>query len=361
MKKRSLALLLALCLALPLALGTGAAGSHISLFIGDGIWEGDARAPFIESVGRQLIPVSALGALPGMKITVSERLGSVLIERGETYLSLNLESGTALEPDGNISEHPIYRYGGELYIAPDKVCAVFGLTFETAYAADGFLSARIGDGSELLSFEELLSVYAGTSEGAESVRLSVPAGRTVAGVFMHPVLLVPAAGSVGALCRALGAHRATFALSPGDVEKYAAVLLDIYAAGHTVAWYMDSAYVLGERRLDGFIREMTEANAFLFALLGKTSRVYVSIELYAVVPEIDGYYKKSCRMNLIAEDLENERIVNMTLHDSPMYGIYNFSLSGDYDSRRLYADFFRKFDAYSTLVSMPLSEAAAGQ
>ncbi len=361
MKKRSLALLLAFFLALSLLPGLHAADSHISLFIGDGIWEGDARAPFIESGGLRLIPVSALGALPGMEITVSERLGSVLIERGETYLSINLESGTALESDGSISEHPIYRYGGELYILPDKVCGVFGLTFETAYAADGFLSARLGDGTELLSFEELLSVYSGISEGAESVFLSVPSGRTASGVFMHPVLLMPTAGSVGALCEALGAHRATFALAPDDVEKYASALPAIYAAGHTVAWYMDSAYVLGERPLKTFIDEMTQANTYLFALLGKTARVYVSIELYAVVPEIDGYYKKSCRINLIAEDLENERVVNMTLYDSPMYGIYNFSLSGDYDSRRLYADFFRKFDAYTTLVSMPLSEAAAGQ
>ena len=66
-------------------------------------------------------------------------------------------------------------------------------------------------------------------------------------------------------------------------------------------------------------------------------------------------------MNLVADDLSSERMTDMALAESPNNGIFNFSLSTDADTRALYSGFFRKFDTYPALRSMPLTEAGADQ
>ena len=106
---------------------------------------------------------------------------------------------------------------------------------------------------------------------------------------------------------------------------------------------------------------MEHANAQLFPLLGKTVRVYISTEAYGDIPSIAGYYKKSCRMHLVADDLRNERVLRLTLNDSPMLGIYNFSLASDRETRLFYNEFFKKFDATEGLRSMPVTEAGPRQ
>ena len=351
MKKTFLALL---CILLSCLCICGAsAADRASLFIGDSVWQDDALLPFLETDGKQLVPVSAFETL-GVKITLSETLGWLLLQKDGAYLSYNLHFGTVLEETGMVSEAGIYRYGGEIYLAPEPICEKFGLTFTTVYASDGYLAARLTNGSETLEFSELLGLY--TESGETSLPyLYNPTGKTVAGSFMYPMILRPAAANVPGLVRLLGNHAATFALSPDSLANYTDVLPAIYAAGHTVAYYMDGGDF---SHPDTFLEKMEAANELLFALLGKTVRIYVSPEIQTTVPNIEGYHKKTCRMHLVVDDLASDRVVNITLTESPKFNIFNFSLASDRDTRSHYNSFFKKFDTLKHLRSMHVTESS---
>ncbi len=357
MKTSKIAKVLCVLLSCLLFALSASAADRASLFIRDSAWEKDSLLPFIEAEGKHLIPVSAFREIPALRVSLSETLGSLLIEGEDGYLSYNLNFGTCLTEDGTVTAAEIYRYGGELYLAPEAICAKFGLTFETTYASDGYLAARLTDSSESLTFSELLSLY--TDDGKSALPyLYNPTGRTVGGLFLYPILLVPAAANIGTLLNLLDAHPMTFAIPPKDIRKYESVIPAIFAAGHTVAYYMDAADLEDP---DAFLQRMEHANAQLFPLLGKTVRVYISTEAYGDIPSIAGYYKKSCRMHLVADDLRNERVLRLTLNDSPMLGIYNFSLASDRETRLFYNEFFKKFDTTEGLRSMPVTEAGPRQ
>lgn len=329
------------------------AAERSSLFIRDSAWENDSLLPFLEADDKQLVPISAFDTFESITVTLSETLGSLLVADENGYLSYNLNFGTCLDESGSITQTTVYRYGGELYVSPEPICEKFGLSFQTTYASDGFLAARLTDGSETLTFNELLSLYT-DSEKAALPYLYNPTGRTVGGTFMYPVLLIPAVANIGNLLPLLDTHSVTFALSPSDISKYASVLPGIYAGGHTVAYYMDVSDFDAPAE---FLAKMEEANDILFALTGKTSRIYISTEPYASIPRFDNYYSKSCRMNLIGEDLRTERIVYITL-EAPSFSVFNFSLASDRESRLLYERFFQRFDARTDYRSMPMTESS---
>lgn len=329
------------------------ANDRATLFVGDGVWENDSLLTFIEADGKELLPASVFSEF-SVEVTLSEKAGSLLLLRGDSFLSYNLGSGKVLDESGVIEEAAIYRYGGEIYLEPSRVCEKFSLNFSTIYASDGYLSARLTDGSEALEFSELLKLYTDTAKQPLPF-LYNPTGKTVAGSFMHPIIIMPAAANIKDLVKLVGKHSLTFAISPSRLASYAAVLPDIYAAGHTVAFYMDSADMADT---NGFAEQMNEANDWLFSFIGKTTKIYVSTELVKATPNIEGYYKKCCNMHLVADDLASERVVNITLNESPKYSIYNFSLASDRDSRIYYSDFFKKFDTFTHLRSMPVTESS---
>jgi len=354
MKKRFAALL---CILLScLLLLPASANDRPSLFLGDTVWQEDALLPFLEADGKHLIPVSTFAQF-GITLTLSETLGSLLMEKETSYLSYNLNFGTVLDEKGNVTKTNIYRYGGELYLDPQLICEKFGLQFSTEFASDGYLAARLTDGSETLEFSELLSLYADSGE-TPLPYLYNPTGKTVGGTFMYPMLLRPAAANVRGIVNLLGGHTATFVLSPDNIETYADVLPDIFAGGHTVAYYMDPA---GHADTDAFRTRMETANAWLFAFLGKTARVYISPEQHNAIPKIEGYFGKSCRMHLVVDDLASERVVNMTLSESPGYNVFNFSLASDRQTSSYYTGFFKRFDTFKHLRAMPMTEAGALQ
>ena len=352
---RAVALLLAalLCI-LPMA-----AAGHATLYVGDSAYHGDSLSPFIESNGRQLVPLAAFGEFDALTLTVSESLGSFLLEGADSvWLSVSLGRGESLDETGEVHRFALYRYNGELYVEPTTICEKFGLSFETIYAADGYLRARLTDGSETLTFPELLAAYETTGSTGAPVSLAAITDRTVDGTFLQPIFLDPRTDAVAGLVRLSGRHGATCAIAPASLAAYADVLPLIYASGHTVAYYADADALASPIT---FAAEMQAANDLLFTLLGKTTRIYVSTAPASDMPAIDGYFGKSCRMNLVAEDLSSERMTNMVLAESPSYGVFNFSLSTDADSRALYRGFFRKFDTYPALRAMPLTEASAAQ
>lgn len=345
----SLMVLFALCV-LP-----SSANTRATLFINDNAWDDDSLLPFIESGSKMLIPAIAFSAFGHISITHSDVLGSLLIKDGERYLSYNLNFGSCLDENGNVFETGIYRYGGEIYLEPYAVCEKFGLKFETAFAPDGYLAARLSDGGELLTFKELLFAYSDISE-KDIPYLYNPEGKTLPGAFVHPILKLPSVVNVKPAIEALENHRATFAISPDEIWKYADMLPGIYAAGHTIAYYMDANL---DTDKDKFEKEMQDANEYLFSVVGKTCRVYVSELQYDSIPKIDGYFPKHCKTHLVVGDLEDDLMVNMVLWELPAMGEFNFFMTSDKDTRQYYKSFFNKLDQYKDLSPMPLNEASS--
>lgn len=354
--KRRIAALLLLCTFLCLCPAAGET-HYISLFVNDSAYARDEVLPFIESGGKTLVPLDAFDAFAALTVTEDEALSALLLagEDGR-FLSFSLASGVCLDETGARQSVSVYRYGDGYYIEPTLPTEKFGLSFSTAYAQNGRLCARLCDGGETLSFEELLALYAVRGDDRPALSFTIPARKTLGGVFMHPVFLRPSVGDVPRLLALAGRHAATFAVSPADVRKFADVLPDICGGGHEIAYYMPE-----DANAAAFKTEMENANRFLFTLLGKTVRVYISTALYKDIPRIDGYFAKSCRMHLLAEDLASERMVDMALHDSPAFNVYNFSLATDGEARARYAAFFAEFDKTENLRSMPLGIAAAVQ
>lgn len=357
MKNRIFTAFLSLVLLFSLLAVPAHASNRATLFINDSEWEDDSLLPFIETEGKMLLPVSAFASLGKIKVKRSDTLGSLLFDDGERFLSFNLNFGTRLDEAGTVAKCSIYRYGGEIYLEPYAICEKFALKFETAFAPDGYLAARICDGNELTDFVSLLNAYS-DSEKQDIPHLYNPTGKTVAGSFMHPVLLVPTLANLPFAMEAVGNHRMTFALSPREIESYAKVIPSIYAKGHTIVYYMDLSLDVDA---DVFRAEMEYANKFLFSLVGATSRVYVSADSYENIPKINGYFAKACNIHLVVDDLGNNRIINFTLYDSPNRGIYNFSIASDRQSRSYYSYFFNQFDRFEALRSMPLTASSSIQ
>ncbi len=357
MKNRIIAAFLSLLMIFVLLLLPVHASDRATLFINDREWVRDSLLPFIETEGKMLLPAPAFALLGSISVTRSDTLGSLLIEDGEKFISFNLNFGTCLDEGGNLSESAIYRYGGEIYLEPHIICEKFGLKFETAFAPDGYLAARICDGSQLLEFGTLLNAYSDNSR-VEVPYLYNPTGKTVAGSFVHPMLLMPTIANITAALNALGNHRCTFALSPQSIENYSKILPEIYSRGHTVVYYMDTSL---DTNPVVFRAIMDEANKYLFSLVGRTSRIYVCTGEYDEIPKIDGYFAKSCNVHLVVDDLRNNRMINLALYDSPNRGVYNFSLASDRQTRSYYSYFWSQFDRFEALRSMPLTESSSAK
>lgn len=341
------ALILLLC-ALP-----AFASEHATLYINDTEWEDDSILPFIESEGKTLVPAMAFAQFAGIDIKQSDVLGSLLIESREHYLSFNLNFGTCLDEEGTVLNCNIFRYGGQIYLEPDTVCEKFGLEFETAFAPDGYLTARLTDGSETADFETLLSSHSDDSKTSIPY-LYNPTGKTAAGSFVHPIMLMPSAANIEEAIKLLGSNGVSFAVSPTEIKQYAAVIPKIYAHGHTLVYYMDAASDTAV-----FKAQMDDANKYLFSLVGKVSRIYVSTEKYEDIVQIDGYFAKSCRLHLVVDDLKNDRMINTALYTNPVGGSFNFSLTSDRATRSYYSYFFSRLAAFKTLRSMPLRESSS--
>lgn len=357
MKNRIIAAFLSLTLLLAVCITSVSAADRATLFVGDREWEDDSLLPFIETEEKTLLPASCFASLGEISITRSDALGSLLFERGDKFLSYNLNFGTVLDENGAVSDVSIYRYGGEIYLEPYPICEKFDLKFETAFAPDGYLAARITNGDDLSSFNDLLGAYSEISE-QELPYLYNPTGKTVAGSFMHPILLVPTFANMELVLDTVTAHRITFAISPSDIEGYAKIIPEIYAKGHTLVYYMDISI---DTDIAKFRAEMDAANRFLFSLTGKTSRVYVSVDAPESIPKIDGYFAKSCSIHLVVDDLRNNSMINFALYDSPNRGVFNFSLASDRQTRSYYPYFFNQFDRFEALRSMPMTESSSIQ
>ncbi len=354
MKKRIYAAFLSLILIFSMAVPAFAL-DRATLFINDNGWEDDSLLPFIETEGKMLLPASSFAKLGDIKVTHSDTLGSLLIEEAEKYISFNLSFGTYIDESGNVSECKIYRYGGEIYLEPYAICEKFGIWFETAFAPDGYLAARISNEEERTPFEQLLGAYA-DSEKADVPYLYNPTGKTVAGSFMHPLLLVPSLANLSYAIEAVGNHKMSFAIAPADIKTYSKLIPKIYAKGHSIVYYMDASLAANK---EVFRAQMEEANQYLFSLVGKTSRIYVSSDAYERIPKIDGYFAKSCNLHLVVDDLRNNRMINFALYDSPNRGVFNFSIASDRQTRSYYQYFFTQFDRFEALRSMPLTESSS--
>ncbi len=340
--------MLLLCLMLP-----ALAAERATLYINDTAWEEDSILPFIETEGKMLVPALAFARLGSLTVLQSDRLGSLLIDGGDKFLSYNLSFGTYLDEGGNIAKCEIFRYGGQIYLEPSTVCEKFNLKFETQFAPDGYLAARLCDGSETIDFHALLSSY--TEESKVKIPyLYNPTGKTVAGTFVHPILLVPSLNNVKAAISILGANGVSFAVAPSEITQYSEVIPAIYANGHNLVYYMES-----DADTALFKEQLESANKYLFSLVGKTSRIYVCAESYEKIPKIDGYFAKSCRLHLVVDDLKTDVMVLAALYYSPNSGSYNFSLASDRATRNHYRYFFQRLASFNSLRSMPLTESSS--
>ena len=357
MKKRITAAFLVFFCFFSLLVLPASSSNRATLFINDSEWESDSLLPFIEAEGKLLVPVLAFTRFEKISITSSDTLGSLLIEDENGFFSYNLNNGTCLDDKGELTKINIYRYGGEIYLEPYAICEKFSLKFETAYAPDGYLAARISDGGEMIAFIDLLTSYSNDGS-AEIPYLYNPSGKTEAGSFMHPVLLIPSAANIEAAIPLFGDHRVSFALSPKNIANYIDVLPKIYANGHTVVYYMDFS---ANTDLNAFRNDMVEANKILSSVVGKTSRIFVYTPIGEESPQIDGFFAKICAVHLVRDELKSTRTIEITLSESPSKGYFIFSLSSDEQTRNNYSFFFEEFDKYESLRSMALSEASSNK
>lgn len=164
MKKIAAAVTVCACFAVLLIIMTsnsmlsfGAEESLPSMYVNDEPWYNEAQYTWIKIFLVDYIPISILEKIEGIEITFNKYLRNVMISYGEDkYMTFDIDTSTVYTAKGEVFSASTYLIYGERYIPAKLVCNYLGLRFEMT---DNETAMRISDGTEKMSFNELLLVY----------------------------------------------------------------------------------------------------------------------------------------------------------------------------------------------------------
>ncbi len=138
-------------------LSFGADENNHTMFVNDEPWYNETQFKWINIFLVDYIPISMLEKIEGIVIDVNNYLRNVMISYGDSqYMTFEIDTGTVYTANGknySVSTYLIYR---ERYIPAELVCDYFGLKFEIT---EKETAVRISDGSEKMSFNDLLLMY----------------------------------------------------------------------------------------------------------------------------------------------------------------------------------------------------------
>ena len=129
-----------------------------TLFRNDEPWYKDAVEPLILRDGVPYVPAEFFAMFKDVSCTFPTE-GNLLLAGRDGYVSILLQDGSSAV-NGDIGQTVgVFRDGSVYYVEAEPVCAVTGLSVRLQERENGDVIARITDGNQRLSMEQLLAAY----------------------------------------------------------------------------------------------------------------------------------------------------------------------------------------------------------
>lgn len=251
---------------------TRADDSLPTLYCNDEVWYKATIVP-LRIYHSVYVPISVFEQLEGVTVTFYERNNTAMISRSDTlYISFDFNRNSASVNENERFYLMTYTEGGERYVPLVTTCEYLDLQWETHTSVlDGSISARICDGKQTKTFEELLRRYNpaaldGKTDPPETTAPSQPIDPAENALF----LTVDSLGDgerIPALLDLLEEFgvKAAFFITPDELVGRENLVLSILAGGHTLGFLVEKA---------GAADALAEANARLMARFKLTTRLY---------------------------------------------------------------------------------------
>ncbi len=138
-------------------LSFGAEENLPTMYVNDEPWYNEAQYKWIKIFLVDYMPISILEKIEGIEITFNKYLRNVMISYGEDkYMTFDIDTSTVYTANGEVFSVSTYLIYGERYIPAKLVCNYLGLRFEMT---ENETAMRISDGTEKMSFNELLFIF----------------------------------------------------------------------------------------------------------------------------------------------------------------------------------------------------------
>lgn len=352
MKKRNITCAALLCAALVILSLGFAAGNVVAmpldeplLYFNDSTWPREDRAPLRLIDGVYYVPVSIFPQLSNTKVRINRELDTFVITHGELYVSFDANTGIATNCFDEYLYIKTYKLDyNENYVPAAEVCRQLGFGYQTFTGKlNGATALRITDGSEELSFRELLAKFnpailktvADTaSESSSESKRETSVTETASNSENKPVrvlgyrtLYLTFRGSLDAVDQILELLdeydvEATFFITYDDLTSHSDKLASIIASGHSLGILADSDAYSSEE-LIGYFDRTNELLYRIFKLKTRTVRLPDGSDGKAEVTEAgynvwsynlysyDGYYSEFNAANSLIDGIFANNIAVM--------------------------------------------------
>ncbi|MBQ2767845.1 MAG: polysaccharide deacetylase family protein [Clostridia bacterium] len=267
-----LVLMLAVLFCTLFSLATRADSSLPTLYCNDEVWYKAKIVP-LRIYHSVYVPISVFEQIEGVTVTFYERNNTAMIYRSESqYISFDFNRNSASVQENERFYLMTYEEDNERYVPLVTTCEYLDLQCETYTSAlDGSISARICDGRQTKTFEELLRRYnpaaldgdIDTSGTGDITSIPVSGERVV-------FLTIDGLGDgdrIPALLDLFEEYsiKVTFFITPQELTEQEETVLSILAGGHTLGFLVER---------DSAEEELAAANARLMLRFKRTTRLY---------------------------------------------------------------------------------------
>ncbi len=131
------------------------------LYFNDSTWAREDRSPLKIIDGVEYVPLTIFAQMKNTKVRVNETLNTFVITHSALYISIDATTSIATNHNNRLYTIPTHKLDyGERYVPARDICRHVGLGFDSFInPLTNEIAVRITDGTETLSFEELLNKY----------------------------------------------------------------------------------------------------------------------------------------------------------------------------------------------------------
>lgn len=306
------------------------------LFYNDNTWSREDRCPLKIIEGEYYVPLVLFAQLDDTKVRVNNNLNSFVVSHGDYYVSFDATTGIAINEEGEYLYAVTYTLDyGERYIPAIFACKYLDYGYEVfTNKYSGKTALRITDGSENLSFDELLEKYnpkilseekpvdttSETTTAKDSTSVTTKTEQqNPQKILGNRIIYLTIDGGItnytGAVLDTLSAYgyKATFFIDKDDITDYPLTLARIISDGHKLGIRPNTADVSAYADIQSFIKELDETNELLY-------RVYKT-KTRTVRPDALAYNNSSLVSGLYSDALAQKGYVMWNASTKKVDGI----------------------------------------
>ena len=265
------------------------------LYFNDSTWAREDRSPLKIIDGVEYVPLTIFAQLKNTKVRVNENLNTFVITHSALYISIDATTGIATNHNDRIFTITTHKLDyGERYVPARDVCRHVGLGFDLfTNPITGDTAVRITDGTETLSFEELLDKYnpdilkteaqtdqseetKGPDDSQDTEEIHMLSGKRTVYITFLEAINENTETSLDIL-NAYG-YNATFFVDSSDITDNPLIISEIISEGHKIGIKPRSpgAYT----SIDSLINDINSVNDLLYRVFKFKTRTVMLDVMY---------------------------------------------------------------------------------